>query len=74
MILNDINVRMQYLEQSLRQYKKLGIEWANAEHDYKVVLSKKTLELRDTGQPVTLINVIVYGDKDVALARLKRSI
>ena len=62
------------LDKSLKQYRKTGSTYAQAEHDYKVTLSKKVLELRASDMPATLINLVVYGDKEVALKRLERDI
>jgi len=73
-LLLELQSQMKLLDNSLKQYRKTGTDYAQAEHDYKVVLSKKVLELRAEGQAVTLIQLLAYGDKEVALKRLQRDI
>lgn len=73
-ILLELQSQMKLLDASLKQYRKTGTDYAQTEHDYKVALSKKVLELRAEGQAVTLIQLIAYGDKEVALKRLQRDI
>lgn len=70
----ELNAQMQSLDSSLKQYRVTGKAYAEAEHDYKIELSKKVLELRESGQPATLITLLVYGDKEVARKRLLRDI
>lgn len=73
-ILLELQSQMKLLDNSLKQYRITGTDYAQAEHDYKVALSKKVLELRADGQAVTLISLLAYGDKEVALKRLQRDI
>lgn len=70
----NLNTEMTLLDNSLKEFRVLGTKHAQAEHDYKVELSKKVLELRAEGQPVTLIQLLAYGDKEVARKRLERDI
>lgn len=62
------------LDSALRTLRKNGTTLAQAEHDYKVELSKKVLQMRDDGMPATLINLVIYGEKDIARLRLNRDI
>ena len=42
------------------------------EKEYKIALNQKALQLRAEDMPVTLINQVIYGYKDIALLRLAR--
>ena len=42
--------------------------------EYKSTLAKAVLKLRADNLPATLINLVVYGEKEVADKRLKRDI
>lgn len=70
----DLQTEMKMLDASLREFRNLGSKYAHAEHDYKIELSKKVLQLRADGQPATLIQLLAYGDKEVARKRLERDI
>ena len=69
--LNDLSIR---LPASLDQLKRYGIERAQAEHDYKIVMRQEALKLRADGMAISLIDKVVYGIPAVADARLKRDI
>lgn len=62
------------LTASIGKLKENGSEYAKAEHDYKVELNKTVLRLRAENMAVTLISLVVYGEKSVAELRLKRDI
>lgn len=73
-LMMDIQAKIQQLNTSIRMLRKTGTEYAEAERDYKILLSQESLTLRDSGMPVTLIDKVVYGKKTVAEARLRRDI
>lgn len=70
----ELNTEMKLLDNSLKEFRALGSKYAQAEHDYKLELSKKVLQLRADGQPATLIQLLAYGDREVAKKRLERDI
>lgn len=74
MLINEIETKRQQLSAAINKLNKNGQALAQAECDYKVILAQTVLRLKDEGQPATLINLIVYGDKEVSVARLKRDI
>lgn len=74
MLIQEIEQVRKKLDQAVALLNKNGQELAKAEYDYKVVLAQTVLRMKDDGQPATLINLIVYGQKAVAEARLKRDI
>ena len=61
-------------EQSLSEYKKYVKEYALKEHKYRTALSKRLLERRAEGQPVTHLADIVKGEPDIAKLRFDRDI
>lgn len=63
------------LDVSVRQLRKSGTEYAQAEQNYKVCLRQEALKLRaDENMPVTLINQIIYGVPEVARLRFERDV
>ena len=73
-LMMEIQAKIQQLNTAIRMLRKTGTEYAEAERDYKILLSQESLTLRDSGMPVTLIDKVVYGKKTVAEARLRRDI
>lgn len=63
------------LDLSVKQLRKSGTEYAQAEQNYKICLRQEALKLRaDENMPVTLINQIIYGVPEVARLRFERDI
>lgn len=63
------------LDASVRQLRTSGTDLAQAEMDYKICLSQKALELKESNKtPVTLISLIIYGILEVAKLRFKRDV
>lgn len=76
--MNDLYQELQHktkqLETSVKMLRENGSKYALAEHDYKILVAKKVFEMKDNGVPATLINLTVYGDREVAKLRLDRDI
>lgn len=71
----EITRLIKELDLSVKQLRKSGTEYAQAEQDYKICLRKEALKLRaDENMPVTLINQIIYGVPEVAKLRFERDI
>lgn len=66
--------RQKQLDISIRQLRKTGTDYAQAERDYKVLLRQEVLKLRDEGTAVGVIDKICYGIPSVAEARFKRDV
>ena len=64
----------QELTSSIRLLRKNGEAFAEAEREYKISLAQKSLELRDGGMAITLIDKVVFGDRHVAEMRFKRDV
>ena len=73
-LLNELNEKTQELQVSLKQLRKTGTKYAEAERDYKILLRKEVLKLRDEGQAIGVITLICYGIPSVAEARFKRDV
>lgn len=71
---NELQDKNRKLDASIKQLRKSGTDYAQAEHDYKVLLRIECLKLRDAGMPIGLIDKTCYGIKEVAMARLNRDI
>ena len=69
---NELQAKTKQLETSVKQLRKNGTEYAQAERDYKVLLHTECLKLRNEGMPVTMIPLVCYGIQSVADARFKR--
>ena len=64
----------EWLFLKLTEQKKLVIDAAQTEHDYRIAVAKKMLELRAEGTPVTIIADITKGEKLIAKLKLDRDI
>lgn len=73
-LLNELERLRHQLNASISRLKDNGVELAKAEREYKIELSKKVLQYRQEGTAVTLIDLIIYGDKSVAELRFKRDV
>lgn len=71
---NEIEEIMGKAEQSLSEYKRLQKDYAEKEYKYRTALSKRLLERRAEGQPVTHLADIVRGEPDIAKLRFDRDI
>lgn len=73
-LLEDLQAKDKALETSLKRLRKSGTDYAEAERDYKILLRKRCLELRDQGMAIGMIDKVCYGIQDVADARFKRDV
>lgn len=70
----ELQSKTKQLEMSVRQLRKSGSDYAQAERDYKVLLRQECLKLRDSGMAIGLIDKTCYGIPSVAEARFKRDV
>lgn len=71
---SELQQKTRELSVSLKELRKSGTAYAEAERDYKVLLRKECLKLRDQGMAIGLINMTCYGIPAVAEARFKRDV
>ena len=76
--MQSLQVEMRELRDTLTlaitELKKHGRGKARAEMNYRVALQKKILLERDKGTPVTIINDICKGDKEIAKLKFQRDV
>ena len=74
MLHNELEAKTQQLDVSIKQLRKTGTEYAQAEKDYKLLLRQECLKLRDEGMAIGMIDKTCYGIPSVAEARFKRDV
>lgn len=74
MIWQELEIEKKNLKDELSTLKEHGTALALAEAEYKKAVSKKALELKADGMPITLINTVIYGMDEISELRLKRDI
>lgn len=70
----EIQEKTKQLEMSLKELRKSGSSYAQAERDYKILLRQECLKLRDDGMAIGMIDKTCYGIPSVAEARFKRDV
>lgn len=74
-LFEELEKLIKELDYSVKQLRKNGTALAEAERSYKICLMQQALKLRsDENMPVTLINQIIYGIKEVADLRYDRDV
>lgn len=76
--MDDLYTELQHktaqLDYSIKELRKNGTAYANAERTYKILLREEVLKLRDEGQAVGIIDKICLGIPSVAEARFQRDV
>jgi len=62
------------LEDAIRELKTRGANYAKCEHDYRVMLSKRLMELKANGERVTNLADIARGEPETARLKMERDI
>ena len=70
----ELQSKTKQLEASIRQLRRSGTDYAEAERDYKILLRQECLKLRDAGTAIGMIDKCAYGIPSVAEARFKRDV
>ena len=70
----ELQAKTKQLDASIRQLRKSGTDYAEAERNYKVLLRQECLKLRDAGMAIGLIDKTCYGIQSVADARFQRDV
>lgn len=74
MLIDEIQVIYDLLDRSIKSLKNTSEAYANAEKEYKILLRKECLKLKDEGMAIGMINITCYGIPSVAEARFKRDV
>ena len=70
----ELQDKIRQLEVSLKELRKSGTNYAQAEKDYKILLRQECLKLRDEGMAIGMIDKTCYGIPSVAEARFQRDV
>lgn len=73
-LLQELQMKQKQLDVSIKQLRKSGTEYAEAEKEYKILLRAECLKLRDSGMAIGMIDKTCYGIQSVADARFKRDV
>lgn len=70
----ELQAKTKQLDISIKQLRKNGTEYAEAEKAYKILLRQECLKLRDEGMAIGMIDKTCFGIPSVAEARFKRDV
>ena len=70
----ELQAKTKQLNASIKELRKNGTEYAEAEKTYKILLRTECLKLRDEGMAIGMINLVCYGIPSVAEARFRRDV
>lgn len=73
-LINEIGAKTALLDKAITQLGVRGRTYAQAEQNYRIALSKKILEGRAEGMPVTILSDVCRGDPEIARLKLERDI
>lgn len=73
-LFNELKAKIKQLEVSVKELRKNGTKYAQAEKDYKILLRQECLKLRDEGMAIGMIDKTCYGLPSVAEARFQRDV
>lgn len=71
---DELEIKKRELDISIKQLRKTGTAYAEAERTYKVLLRQECLKLRDSGMAIGMIDKVCYGVPSVADARFERDV
>lgn len=69
---SEIQSKTKQLDYSVKELRKSGTAYAEAEKAYKIKLRETALRLRSQDMAVGMISMTVYGVQEVAELRFKR--
>lgn len=71
-LINQLSSLIEQLDISVKALRHTGEEFAKADRDYKMKLSETLLRLEAEGRPVSNLQYIARGMKDVANAKYQQ--
>ena len=71
---SELTIKTKDLDTCIKQLRKTGTAYAEAERAYKVLFRTEALRLRDEGMAVGMIDKVILRIPSVAEARFKRDI
>ena len=73
-LMNELQAKINQLNVSVKELRKSGTAYAQAERDYKILLREECLKLRNEGMPIGMIDKTCYGLPTVAEKRYIRDV
>ena len=73
-LLNELTQKTKELDISIKNLRKSGTEYAEAERQYKITLREEALKFRDEGMAIGMIDKTCYGIPKVANKRFSRDV
>lgn len=70
----ELQEKQRHLDMAIKQLRRDGTAYAQAERDYKIKLREEVLKERDKGTAIGVIDKICYGIPSVADLRYQRDI
>lgn len=70
----ELQTKVKQLDASVKSLRTTGSEYAKKEKEYKILLNKECLRLRDEGMAIGMIDKCCYGIPSIAEARFNRDI
>lgn len=71
---SELTLKTKELDTCVKQLRKTGTAYAEAERAYKVLLRAEGLKLRDDGMAIGMLDKVIYGIPSVAEARFQRDV
>lgn len=71
---DELQTKTRQLDIAIKDLRKNGTAYAQAEKDYKIKLREEVLKLRDEGMAIGVIDKTCYGIPSVADLRFKRDV
>ena len=71
---DELRTKTAQLERSVKELRKNGTAYAEAEKQYKILLREECLRLRSEGMAIGMIDKTCYGIPEVAEARFMRDV
>lgn len=71
---SELTLKTKELDTCVKQLRKTGTAYAEAERAYKVLLRSEALKLRDDGMAIGMLDKVIYGIPSVAEARFQRDV
>lgn len=68
---NQLLELSQKLDRTLHNIPKVSRDYAEAQREYRTILAETVLRLENEGRPVTNLQIIARGKKEVARAKVR---
>lgn len=73
-LLQELNQTISELQTAVNEMVTTGRNLAEKERDYKLALRGQALRERENGTPVTMLQYVLYGQRDIAMKRFERDV